>query len=51
MPPSCGPVSAAGCRLTLDAHEIGEIRALPEDTVVRCEECQRILVRTGESGL
>ncbi len=40
-----------GCRLTLDAHEIGEIRALPEDTVVRCEECQRILVRTAESGL
>jgi uncharacterized protein len=40
-----------GCRLTLDAHEIGEIRALPEDAVVRCEECQRILVRTGESGL
>jgi predicted nucleic acid-binding Zn-ribbon protein len=40
-----------GCRLTLDAHEIGEIRALPEDAVVRCEECQRILVRTTESGL
>ena len=40
-----------GCRLTLDAHEIGEIRGLPEDTVVRCEECQRILVRTAESGL
>jgi hypothetical protein len=40
-----------GCRLTLDAHEIGEIRALPEDAVVRCEECQRILVRTAESGL
>jgi predicted nucleic acid-binding Zn-ribbon protein len=40
-----------GCRLTLDAHEIAEIRAKPEDTVVRCEECQRILVRTSESGL
>lgn len=40
-----------GCRLTLDAHEIGEIRALPDDEVVRCEECQRILVRTAESGL
>ncbi|GAB3260005.1 zinc ribbon domain-containing protein [Nocardioides dilutus] len=40
-----------GCRLTLDAHEIGEIRALPQDEVVRCEECQRILVRTAESGL
>jgi uncharacterized protein len=40
-----------GCRLALDAHEIQEIRALPEDAVVRCQECQRILVRTAESGL
>ena len=40
-----------GCRLTLDAHEIAEIRAKDEDEVVRCEECQRILVRTSESGL
>jgi predicted nucleic acid-binding Zn-ribbon protein len=40
-----------GCRLTLDAHEIAEIRAMPEDAVYRCEECQRILVRTSESGL
>ena len=41
----------SGCRLTLDAHEIAEIRAKAEDEVVRCEECQRILVRTSESGL
>jgi predicted nucleic acid-binding Zn-ribbon protein len=41
----------SGCRLTLDAHEIAEIRAKDEDEVVRCEECQRILVRTSESGL
>ncbi|GAA1166768.1 zinc ribbon domain-containing protein [Nocardioides aquiterrae] len=40
-----------GCRLGLDASEIGRIRGLPEDEVVRCEECQRILVRTPESGL
>jgi len=40
-----------GCRLTLDAHEIADIRSKPEDEVVRCEECQRILVRTSESGL
>jgi predicted nucleic acid-binding Zn-ribbon protein len=40
-----------GCRLTLDAHEIAEIRAKDDDEVVRCEECQRILVRTSESGL
>ena len=40
-----------GCRLTLDAHEIADIRSKPEDEVIRCEECQRILVRTSESGL
>jgi uncharacterized protein len=40
-----------GCRLTLDAAELGRIRGLPADEVVRCEECQRILVRTSESGL
>ncbi len=40
-----------GCRLTLDAAEVSAIRTAPEDQVVRCEECQRILVRTAESGL
>ncbi len=40
-----------GCRLTLDASEISQIAAAPADDVVRCEECQRILVRTSESGL
>ncbi|WP_307828157.1 C4-type zinc ribbon domain-containing protein [Nocardioides sp. SYSU D00038] len=40
-----------GCRLTLDNAELQVIRSSPEDTVVRCEECQRILVRTAESGL
>jgi predicted nucleic acid-binding Zn-ribbon protein len=40
-----------GCRLALDAHEIAEIRSKDEDEVIRCEECQRILVRTSESGL
>lgn len=40
-----------GCHLTLDATEIGRIRGLPEDSVARCAECRRILVRTGESGL
>ena len=40
-----------GCRLALDPAELGRIRALPVDEVVRCEECQRILVRTPESGL
>jgi predicted nucleic acid-binding Zn-ribbon protein len=40
-----------GCRLSLDASELTRIKGLPEDEVVRCEECQRILVRTAESGL
>ncbi len=40
-----------GCRLTLDPAELARIKGLPDDEVVRCEECQRILVRTSESGL
>ncbi len=40
-----------GCRLTLNASDLGIIAKLPTDEVVRCEECNRILVRTGESGL
>lgn len=40
-----------GCRLSLDAGEIAAIRATAPDQVVRHEECQRILVRTAESGL
>ncbi len=40
-----------GCRLALDTALLGEIAGRPADDVVRCEECGRILVRTGESGL
>ena len=40
-----------GCNMTLDASELSRIRSAPDDEVVRCEECQRILVRTDESGL
>jgi predicted nucleic acid-binding Zn-ribbon protein len=40
-----------GCRLTLNASDLGIIAKKPSDEVVRCEECNRILVRTGESGL
>jgi predicted nucleic acid-binding Zn-ribbon protein len=40
-----------GCQLTIDAAEIGVIRAKAADEVVRCEECDRILVRTPESGI
>jgi len=40
-----------GCRLTLNASDLSIIAKQPTDEVVRCEECNRILVRTGESGL
>jgi uncharacterized protein len=40
-----------GCRLELNAAELRDIAAAPDDEVLRCEECQRILVRTAESGL
>lgn len=40
-----------GCRLGLDSVELTRIKGLPDDEVVRCEECQRILIRTAESGL
>ena len=40
-----------GCRLELNPQDIQRIRAAAADEVVRCEECRRILVRTGESGL
>jgi uncharacterized protein len=40
-----------GCRLSLDAGELATIKASGDDEVVRCAECQRILVRTPESGL
>jgi hypothetical protein len=40
-----------GCRLELNATDLGRIRAAADDAVIRCEECGRILVRTAESGL
>jgi predicted nucleic acid-binding Zn-ribbon protein len=39
------------CQLELDRNTINEIKATPEDTVVQCENCGAILVRTLESGL
>jgi predicted nucleic acid-binding Zn-ribbon protein len=41
----------SGCSLQLNAAELGEIAKAPTDEVLRCEECNRILVRTSESGL
>ena len=40
-----------GCMLSVDNAELAVIRAAADDEVLRCEECQRILVRTPESGL
>ena len=40
-----------GCGLQIDSAELANIAGQRSDEVVRCEECGRILVRTGESGL
>ncbi|MEV8428263.1 zinc ribbon domain-containing protein [Streptomyces chartreusis] len=40
-----------GCRQELAITELSEVRAAAPDTVLRCENCRRILVRTAESGL
>ncbi|GAA4558983.1 zinc ribbon domain-containing protein [Pseudonocardia xishanensis] len=39
------------CRLELDRTFLGRVKAAAADEVVFCEECDAILVRTGESGL
>jgi len=43
--------SCQGCNLTLNTVDLNAIRAAPEEEVLRCEECRRILVRTADSGL
>lgn len=43
--------SCTGCSLVLNASELGDIARAPSDEVLRCEECDRILVRTSESGV
>jgi len=40
-----------GCNLTMNTVELNAIRSAPDDEVLRCEECRRILVRTADSGL
>lgn len=40
-----------GCQLELNTVELNRIKGAPDDEVIRCEECRRILVRTEESGL
>lgn len=40
-----------GCQLQLNSSDLARYRAAAADEVLRCEECNRILVRTAESGL
>ncbi|WP_179764407.1 zinc ribbon domain-containing protein [Streptomyces fulvorobeus] len=40
-----------GCRLELNITEVNDVKAASPDTVLRCENCHRILIRTSESGL
>jgi predicted nucleic acid-binding Zn-ribbon protein len=40
-----------GCGMVLNASDLGVIAKSPFDAVIRCEECDRILVRTSESGV
>ncbi|MEV6795565.1 C4-type zinc ribbon domain-containing protein [Streptomyces sp. NPDC051320] len=40
-----------GCRLELNITEVNEVKAASPDTVLRCENCRRILVRTADSGI
>lgn len=40
-----------GCHLEINGADLRELAAEPQDAVVRCPECGRILVRTSESGL
>ena len=51
MRPSCAPGSAAAAASSSNAHDLGVIAKAPLDEVIRCEECNRILVRTAESGI
>jgi predicted nucleic acid-binding Zn-ribbon protein len=40
-----------GCQLNVGASDLARFAVAPSDEVLRCEECNRILVRTDESGL
>ena len=40
-----------GCQLEATSADLERYRSAPEDEVLRCEECSRVLVRTNESGL
>ncbi len=38
----------SGCHLTLPATELDRIRKEPPDAVIRCDQCGRLLVRSGQ---
>jgi len=40
-----------GCRIELSTTDLAAMKAKPDDAVVRCEQCRRILVRVEDSGL
>lgn len=40
-----------GCRLELNSADVRELSLRPSDEVLRCPECNRILVRTDDSGI
>lgn len=43
--------SCEGCRIELSGSDLAAVRKADPDTVVRCDNCRAILVRTSESGL
>src|SRR5699024_3918522 len=40
-----------GCQLAVGAGDLARYAAAPPEEVLRCEECNRILVRTDDSGI
>jgi predicted nucleic acid-binding Zn-ribbon protein len=38
----------SGCHLTLPATELDRIRKEPPDAIIRCDQCGRLLVRSGQ---
>ncbi|WP_247613666.1 C4-type zinc ribbon domain-containing protein, partial [Streptomyces sp. 604F] len=50
-PPRLYQRRCEGCRLELNITEVNEVKAAAPDTVLRCENCRRILVRTADSGV
>jgi len=43
--------TCGGCTITLTGADLAAVRSAAPDAVVQCPECDRILVRTDESGL